>query len=137
MIKFNELKQGGHVITDFDGYKRRGEIEELKNASKQVMINTGTQSFWFDTGKGQLSPIPVTEAELLNFKFHKHVNDDGTVKYMKGAFRMLIPKEGDFSRMEIWYRDEQRHILEPIPLHVLQNHFFEMTKVFLNEASFD
>jgi hypothetical protein len=55
---------------------------------------------------------------------------------MKGAFRMLIPKEGDFSRMEIWYRDEQRHILEPIPLHVLQNHFFEMTKVFLNEGSF-
>jgi hypothetical protein len=137
MIKFNELKQGGHVIADYDGDKRRGEVEELKNASKQVMINTGAQSFWFDTGKGQLSPIPVTEAELLNFKFHKHVNDDGTVKYMKGAFRMLIPKEGDFSRMEIWYRDEQRHILEPIPLHVLQNHFFEMTKVFLNDASFD
>lgn len=137
MIKFNELKQGGHVITDFDGDKRRGEVEELKNASKQVMINTGIQSFWFDTGKGQLTPIAVTEAELFNFKFHKHVNDDGTVKYMKGAFRMLIPKEGDFSRMEIWYRDEQRHILEPIPLHVLQNHFFEMTKVFLNDASFD
>ncbi len=137
MIKFNELKQGGHVITDFDGDKRRGEVEELKNTSKQVMINTGIQSFWFDTGKGQLSPIPVTEAELFNFKFHKHVNDDGTIKYMKGAFRLLIPKEGDFSRMEIWYRDEQRHIAEPIPLHVLQNHFFEMTKVFLNDASFD
>jgi hypothetical protein len=137
MIKFNELKQGGHVIADYDGYKQRGEIDELKNASKQVSINTGTQSFWFDTGKGSLTGIPVTETELLNFKFHKQVNDDGTIKYMKGAFRMLIPKEGDFSRMEIWYRDEQRHILESIPLHVLQNHFFEMTKVFLNDGSFD
>jgi hypothetical protein len=137
MIKFNELKQGGHVMANYDGDIRRGEVDELKNASKQVSINTGAQSFWFDTGKGNITPIPITEQELLNFKFHKHINDDGTVKYMKGAFRMLIPKEGDFSRMEIWYRDEQRHITEPIGLHVLQNHFFEMTKVFLNESSFD
>ena len=75
--------------------------------------------------------------ELTNFKFHKHVNDDGTIKYSKGAFRILIPKQGDFSRMEIWYRDEKRHILQPIPVHTLQNHFYEMTKVHLNTESFD
>ena len=50
---------------------------------------------------------------------------------------MLIPKEGDFSRMEIWYRDEQRHFVEPMALHTFQNHFYEMTKVYLNEGSFD
>ncbi len=136
MIKFNELKQGGHVLADYDGDVRRGEIIEIKNAEKQVCINTGTQDFWFDTGKGKLTPIAVTDAELLNFKFSKIVNDDGTVKYMKGAFRMLIPAENDFSRMEIWYRDERRQFVEPMALHTLQNHFSEMTKVFLNEGSF-
>ena len=137
MIKFNELKQGNHVIAEFDGDKKRGEVEEIKNATKQLCINTGAQGFWFDSGKGKLTPIEITDAELSNFKFSKVINEDGTVKYMKGAFRMLISKENDFSRMEIWYRDEQRIITEPIPLHVLQNHFYEMTKVFLNEGSFD
>lgn len=135
MIKFNELKKGDHIIADSDGDKRRGEVEDLNGNEKQVCVATGAQSFWFETD--QLSGITLTEDELINFKFHKHVNDDGTVKYMKGAFRMVIPKEGDFSRMEIWYRDEQRHITEPIALHILQNHFYEMTKVFLNEESFD
>ncbi len=135
MIKFNELKKGDHVITDFEGYKKRGEIEDTDNVEKQACVNTGEQSYWFSMN--DLTAIPVNEEELVNFKFHKHVNEDGTVKYMKGAFRLLISKEADFSRMEIWYRDEQRHIVEPIPLHVLQNHFYEMTKVYLNEESFD
>ena len=135
MIKYNELKKGGHVMANADGDIRRGEIEDLKNGHKQVCVNTGAQSFWFETE--QLSPIELNEKELMNFKFHKEVKEDGTIKYMKGAFRMLIPKEEDFSRMEIWYRDEQRHFVEPIPLHIFQNHFFEMTKVFLNAGSFD
>lgn len=135
MIKFNELKKGDHVIADFEGDRRRGEVQDLNNNEKQVCVDTGAQSFWFDTD--QLSAIPLSEDELTNFKFHKQINEDGTIKYLKGAFRILISKEGDFSRMEIWYRDEQRHISEPISLHVLQNHFYEMTKVFLNEGSFD
>jgi hypothetical protein len=135
MIKFNELKKGDHVIADYEGDRRRGEVEDLNNNEKQVQVNNGVQSFWYETD--QLTAIPLNEDELLNFKFHKQVNEDGTIKYLKGAFRILISKEGDFSRMEIWYRDEQRHITEPIMLHTLQNHFYEMTKVFLNEGSFD
>lgn len=135
MIKYSELKKGGHVMANAGGDNRRGEIEDLKNSEKQICINTGAQSFWFDAE--QLTPIELNEAELMNFKFHKEVKEDGTIKYLKGAFRMLIPKEGDFSRMEIWYRDEQRHFVEPMALHTFQNHFYEMTKVFLNEGSFD
>jgi hypothetical protein len=134
MINFNELKKGDHVLASNDGDSRRGEVENLNGDEKQVCVNTG-QAFWYETN--QLFPISLSEGELTNFKFHKHVNDDGTIKYMKGAFRMLIPGEGDFSRMEIWYRDEQRHIAEPVSLHILQNHFYEMTKVFLNDKSFD
>ncbi len=135
MIKFSELKKGGTIMANFDGDKKRGEIEDLNNSAKQVSVNTGAQAFWFEVD--DLSPIAINDEELVHLKFHKQINDDGTIKYLKGAFRMLTPKEGDFSRMEIWYRDEQRHILEPIPLHILQNHFYEMTKVYLNDGSFD
>lgn len=135
MIKFSDLKKGDYVMADFDGDKKRGEVEDLNHDEKQVCVNTGAQGFWYETE--QLSAIPVNEEELMNLKFHKQNMEDGTVKYLKGAFRMLIPKEGDFSRMELWYRDEQRHVLEPIALHRLQNHFYEMTKVYLNDESFD
>ena len=135
MIKFSELRAGDYLIADNDGDKKRGEVEDLNGNEKQVCVNTGAQGFWYELD--QLSAIPLNEAELTALKFHKQVNDNGTIKYLKGAFRMLIPKEGDFSRMELWYRDEQRHMVEPIPLHVLQNHFYEMTKVYLNDESFD
>ena len=135
MIKYQELRVGDYIIADNDGDPKRGEVTRLNGDDKQVEVNTGAQSFWYETE--QLRPLPITEAELYHLKFSKHTNDDGTIKYMKGAFRMLIPKEGDFSRMEIWYRDETRHIATPISLHQLQNHFYEVTKVYLNDESFD
>lgn len=135
MIKFSDIRVGDFLIADNDGDKRQGEVTGLNGDEKQVCVNTGAQDFWYETE--QLSPIPLDEEQLMKLKFHKQVNDDGTVKYMKGAFRMVLPKEGDFSHFEIWYRDERRHIMSPINVHNLQNHFYEMTKVHLNEGSFD
>ena len=134
MLKFQEIKIGDYLIADNDGDKRQGEVTNLNGDEKQVCIDTG-QEFWYELN--QLHPIPLDETALMNLKFHKQVNDDGTIKYSKGAFRILISKEADFSRMEIWYRDETRHILHPIPVHTLQNHFHDMTKVHLNDGSFD
>jgi len=135
MIRYQELRTGDYVMADNDGDMLRGEITRLNGDEKQVEVDTGTQCFWFETS--QLFPLPVTEEELLRLKFNKHVNEDGTLKYMKGAFRMLVPKEGDFSRMQLWYRDETRNIMTPISLHDLQNHYYQLTKVFLNDESFD
>ncbi len=135
MIKFNEIKVGDYLYADNDGDMKRGEVTNLNGDEKQVCVDTGTQGFWYETS--QLMPIPITEEELENLKFHKELNGNGNVKYGKGAFRMMLEKEGDFSKMEIWYRDEKRHVLHPIPVHTLQNHFYEMTKVHLNEESFD
>ena len=135
MIKFQELKVGDYVMANNDGDLHRGEVSKLNGDEKQVCVDTGTQGFWYE--QNQLEPIAITDDEMTKLKFHKQVNEDGTLKYMKGAFRMLVPKEGDFSRMEIWYRDEARHIINPISLHNLQNHFYEMTKVYLNHDSFD
>lgn len=133
MIKFHEIKVGDYLMADNDGDKKKGEVVNLNGDEKQVCVDTG-QEFWYETD--QLSPIPLDESQLSDLKFDKEAKDDGTVKYLKGAFRLLLPSAGDFSHMEIWYRDEKRHIMHPLSVHQLQNHFYEMTKVHLNHESF-
>lgn len=135
MIKFHEIKVGDYLIADNDGDKKQGEVTGLNSNERQVCVDTGAQEFWYETE--QLSAIALDEEQLLKLQFHKQLNDDGTVKYLKGAFRMLIAATGDFSKFEIWYRDERRLVMEPINVHQLQNHFYEMTKVHLNDGSFD
>jgi hypothetical protein len=135
MIKFNEIKVGDYLIANNDGDKKQGEVTNLNNAAKQVCVNTGTQDFWYETN--QLSPIPLDEEQLAKLKFTQQQNADGSVKYMKGAFRMQVAEKSNFSKFEIWYRDERRQVVQPINVHQLQNHFYDMTKVHLNNGSFD
>lgn len=135
MINFNEIKVGDYLIANYEGDRKEGEVIELNGSEKQVCVDVGAQSFWYETD--QLSPIPLDEPQLFKLKFKREDNPDGTIKYMKGAFRILIPGERDFSRMEIWYRDETRHITHPIPVHVLQNHYQDMTKVILDDTEFE
>jgi hypothetical protein len=134
MIAFNEIRKGDYFIADNDGDKKQGEVMDINGDEKQICINTG-QEFWYEMD--QLSAIPLDEEQLIHLKFHSTVNADGSIKYSKGAFRMLIPGRNNFSRSEIWYRDEKRHITYPLNVHSLQNHFYEMTKVHLNDANFD
>ncbi len=135
MLKFNEIKKGDYVIADFDGNKQVGMVTGLMPAEHDVCINNGVQEFWFKPE--ELSAVDISDAELERLKFTKQINDDGTIKYMKGAFRMVTPSANNFEKMEIWYRDERRLIQQPIKLHQLQNHFYEMTKVHLSEDSFN
>ena len=135
MIQFNEIKTGDYLIADNDGDKKQGEVTNLNGNEKQVCVNTGAQDFWYETS--QLTAIPLDDEQLANLKFHKQENEDGTVKYMKGAFRIMIPAKDDFSKFEVWYRDEHRKVMQPIHVHQLQNHFYQMTKVHLNDGSFD
>ncbi|MEO7317299.1 MAG: hypothetical protein ABIW47_19060 [Ginsengibacter sp.] len=132
MIKFSDLKKGCYVLAESDGQAWQGEVTDFNNDEKEICVNNGIQDFWF---KGEnLLPIPVDEARLFKMNFSKVVNEDGSVKYMKDAFRILTPKQNDFTQYEIWYRNEKRQILEPIYLHQLQNHFLEMTKVHLTDS---
>jgi hypothetical protein len=134
MLKYSEIKVGDFLVADNDGDRKPGEVTNLNGDEKQVCVDTGEQEFWYETN--QLTAIELDDASLSRFKFGKQINQDGTVKYLKGAFRILIPRENDFSSMELWYRDEHRHIKQRIPVHVLQNHFYEMTKVHLNNETF-
>lgn len=135
MIRFQDLKVGDYVLTEHEGTFRPGTITDLNIGNKQVCVDNGVQPFWYEME--MISPIPLNDEQLNRLQFHREVQPNGNVKYSKGAFRMLIPAEGDFSKMELWYRDEKRHITQPLHLHQLQNHFAEMTKVPLDETNFD
>lgn len=131
MIKFSELKPGDYVLAESDGQAWQGEVTDFNNDEKEVCVNNGVQGMYFRPE--DLYPLPVDEDQLTRLKFTKHVNEDGSVKYLKGAFRIQTPKQDDFSHFEIWYRNEKRIITHPIPLHVLQNHYTAMTKVHLTD----
>ena len=133
MIKFSELKQGDYVLAESDGQAWRGEVTNFNNDEKEICVNNGIQEMYFN--EENLYPLPLDEEQLLKLKFTKHVNEDGSVKYLKGAFRIQTPEQDDFSHFEIWYRDEKRIITHPIPVHVLQNHYTAMTKVHLTEEA--
>lgn len=135
MIHFNELMQGSYVICSDDGDPRRGKVTRLNNDEKQVEVDNGVQEFYYELD--QLRSIPITDEELKALKFHSEAMENGTIKYSKGAFRILIAEPNNFNKMEIWYRDETRHIINPIKLHELQKHFYEMTKVHLDDTNFD
>jgi hypothetical protein len=134
MIKFSELRKGDYVLDESDGQAWQGEVTDFNNDEKEIAVNNGVQEFYFKSE--DLYPIPLDEEQLLKLKFQKHVNDDGSIKYMKGAFRIQTPDQDNFSNFEIWYRDEKRIIMQPIYLHQLQNHYEAMTKVHLTNEAF-
>lgn len=134
MIKFQDLKKGDYVLAAQDGTTWQGEVSNLNHDEKEICVDNGVQGFWFKAD--QLSPLPLDDQQLMDLNFQKEELEDGSVKYKKGAFRILIPKKDDFSHFEIWYRDEKRVMLHPIFVHQLQNHYLEMTKVHLTDEAF-
>lgn len=134
MIKFQDLKVGDYILAEQDGTTWQGEVTNLNRDEKEICVDNGVQGFWFKAE--QLTPLPINEEQLMKLNFQREELEDGSVKYKKGAFRILIPKKDDFSRFEVWYREEKRQILQPIFVHQLQNHHLEMTKVHLTNEAF-
>ena len=129
MIKFNEIKMGDFLLGEFEGKRWEGEVINFNYDEKQVCLATNVQDFWFETE--DLYPVPVSDDALRKLSFIREDMPDGSVKYKKGAFRMLIRKPDDFSHIDIWYRDDKR--INPLIqyVHQLQNHYLQMTKVHL------
>lgn len=132
MIKMQELKTGYIVLADFDGIKSEGIVKSMNNEEKQVCVQTEVQDFNFKPD--QLFPIPLNEEQLMKLHFEKQENEDGSVKYLRGPFRIFLPVKGDFSRLEVYYREDRRHLTHSINVHELQNHYLQMTKVNLTRS---
>lgn len=131
MIKFNEIKVGDYVIAEYEGKMWSGEVNRLNKDEKQVCVETDVQEFWFEPE--HLYPMPLNDENLLKLNFVKENLTDGSIKYKKGSFRLLIPHAGDFSHIDMWYREDKRHNTGIQYIHQLQNHYFEMTKIHLTD----
>src|ERR1700688_2253457 len=107
MIKFQDLRLGDIVYAEYEGKKSEGAVIDLDWEDKEVSVETEVQDFWYTPE--HLFPIPLDEEQLLKFSFEKMENEDGTVKYLKGPFRILLQRKDDFTNFEMWYREDKRH----------------------------
>ncbi|GAC1438423.1 MAG: hypothetical protein NVSMB63_01960 [Sediminibacterium sp.] len=131
MIKFSDIRIGDYVRAEYEGKIWDGEVVRLNGDEKQVCVRTEVQNFWFE--QEQLQPIPLNESELLKLNFTKQTNGDASVKYLKGSFRIVTPVADDFSKMEMWYREDRRHNPDVHYVHQLQNQYLDMTKIHLTK----
>jgi len=129
MIRFNDLKPGDLVLAEYEGEKVRGIVKDLNKEDKEVCVETSVQEYWFTPE--HLYPIPLSDEQLQYLGFTKAENGNG-VKYSKDSFRIQIPVKNDFTNIEMWWREDRRVIKQPISVHELQNHYYDMTKVELN-----
>ncbi len=130
MIKISELKVGDLIMVDFDGTLMNGEVLEVNIGQKLANVRTnGQNDFWY--GGESLNPIPLNEEALQMLSFQRQDGEEGTVKFMKGAFRIQLEKKDDFSAIHFWYREDRRHVNNAISVHQLQNYYLDMTKVHL------
>ncbi len=131
MIKFNELQVGNYVMVEYEGALRNGEVMRLNKDEKQVCVETEVQDFWYDTAR--IFPIPLNDEQLMLLNFKKEIADDGSVKYKKGSFRLVIREKDNFATLEMWYREDRRHNPNVHYIHELQNQYLQMTKVHLTD----
>ena len=131
MIKVQELKQGDIVRVEEETTEREGTVVEVSREENMVLIDNGVQEFWYT--QEEMHPVPLDENQLTRLGFTRE-EADGAVKYKRDSFRLVTPKKGDFSNIEMWWREDRRHFSFPLGVHELQNLHLAMTKVPLEKA---
>jgi len=126
MLKIGELKQGDVIKVNDEGVEREGVVVRISHEENQALVDNGVQEFWYTPEEMQAVPLDENQLTKLGFEKQDH---EGSVKYLKGAFRLVTPRRGDFSNIEMWYREDRRHFSFPLGVHQLQNLHLDMTKV--------
>lgn len=128
MLKIGSLKQGDIIIVNDEGVKREGTVVGISHEENKAHVDNGVQEFWYSPE--EMEAVPLDEKQLEKFGFTKE-EENGAVKYKKDSFRLVTPKKGDFSNVEMWWREDRRHFSFPLGVHELQNLYHDMTKVHL------
>lgn len=126
MLKLVDLKAGDIISVNDEGVERTGTVVKVSHEDHQALVNNGVQEFWYTME--EMRSIPVDDTQLSNLGFTRE-EQDGGVKYKKDSFRLVTPKKGDFSNVEMWWREDRRHFSIPLQVHQLQNLHLDMTKV--------
>ncbi|MGZ3837766.1 MAG: hypothetical protein ACXVMS_04800 [Flavisolibacter sp.] len=133
MVKITDLKEGDVVHVLDEGIERLGRVVDITREDNMACINNGVQEFWYPPE--EIVPVPLTEHQLVHtLGFEKEQNGEGD-KYKKGPFRVLVHDPGNYTNLEIWYREDRRHFKHPLYVHELQNHHLQMTKVPLEAVA--
>jgi hypothetical protein len=134
MIKISDLKAGDIVHVLNEGVEREGIVSEIDREENKACVDNGIQEFWYDAEN--ITPVPISEERLVHLLgFEKEITPEGGVKFKKGPFRILVHEPGNYTNMEVWYREDRRHFNTPLYIHELQNHHLSMTKVPLERAA--
>src|SRR4051812_29072806 len=132
MVKITELQEGDIVHIIDAGTERLGTVSEISREENMACIDNGVQEFWYSPA--EIVPVPLTDARLTDILgFEKEETAEGT-KYKKGPFRVVVHDPGNYTNLDVWYREDRRHFNHPIYVHELQNHHLQMTKVPLEAA---
>ena len=131
MLKLNDLKPGDIISINDEGIEREGMVVRVSRDDHQALVNNGIQEFWYSPQ--EMSAIPLDEAQLTRLGFTREAVDGG-MKYKKDSFRLVTPRAGDFSNIDMWWREDRRHFSFPIGVHQLQNLHLDMTKIPLAMA---
>lgn len=129
MLKIGQLKSGDVISINDEGIMREGTVVDISHEEHQALVNNGVQEFWFS--QEEMFAVPLDESHLLKFGFTGEEAEDG-YKYKKDSFRVLVPKKGDFSKMEMWWREDRRHFYTLLSVHEFQNLYMDMTKIHLD-----
>lgn len=127
MVKLGQLQSGDIVMVNDEGLMREGTVVQTNAEEQMALVDNGIQEFWY--ASQDIYPVALDEAQLLRFGFEKESLDGNAMKYKKGVFRLVTPVAGDFSKLDMWYREDNRHFHVPIAVHELQNLHSSMTKV--------
>jgi hypothetical protein len=130
MLKIGQLKSGDIINVDDEGIFREGTIVRVSHEENQALVDNGVQEFWYSPE--EMHAIPLDDSQLMKLGFTKE-EADGAVKYKKDSFRLVTPKKGDFTDIEMWWREDRRHFKVPLGVHELQNLHMDMTKVPLDK----
>jgi len=131
MVKIGHLQTGDIVMVNDEGLLREGNVVKINREEHMALVDNGIQEFWYSPE--DIFPIALDESQLEKFGFEKESLEKG-VKYKKGVFRLVTPETGNFSNLEMWYREDRRHFNIPIAVHELQNLHADMSKVPLERA---
>lgn len=127
MVKITDLKEGDIVHILDAGVERVGTVARITREDNMACIDNGIQEFWYPPE--EIVPVPLTEERLIHlFGFEKEDTSEGT-KYKKGPFRIIVHDPGNYTHVDMWYREDRRHFGHPLYIHELQNHYLQMTKV--------
>ena len=129
MLKIGNLKAGDIINVNDEGIMREGAVVKTNKEENQALVDNGVQEFWYSPE--EMFALPLDENQLIKLGFSRE-ETEGAVKYKKDSFRLMTPKKGDFSNIEMWWREDRRHFSFPLGVHELQNLHHDMTKIPLD-----